>query len=91
MKKQLSQRICCVALFLLPVLCLNIVQASTLIGDLYYDLDASTSTATVTYEKNESGNYASLPASVKIPETVTYNGETFTVTKIADRAFAYCK
>lgn len=52
MKKQLSQRICCVALFLLPVLCLNIVQASTLIGDLYYDLDASTSTATVIFENN---------------------------------------
>lgn len=91
MKKQLSPRICCVALFLLPVLCLNIVQASTLINGLYYDLDTSSRTATVTYETMETYNYASLPASVKIPETVTYNGETFTVTKIADRAFAYCK
>lgn len=91
MKKQLSPRICCVALFLLPVLCLNIVQASTLINGLYYDLDTSSRTATVTYETAGTYNYASLPASVKIPETVTYNGETFTVTKIADRAFAYCK
>lgn len=68
--------------------CLN---ASTLIDGLYYDLDTSSRTATVTYETMETYNYASLPASVKIPETVTYNGETFTVTKIADRAFAYCK
>lgn len=91
MKKQLSPRICCVALFLLPVLCLNIVQASTLINGLYYDLDTSSRTATVTYETTGTDNYASLPASVKIPETVTYNGVTFTVTKIADSAFGYCK
>lgn len=91
MKKQLFQRICCLALFLFSVLFLDIVQARTLIDGLYYDLDTSSRTATVTYETMEMYNYASLPASVKIPETVTYNGVTFTVTKIADRAFSYCK
>lgn len=90
MKKLLSQRICCAALFLLPVLCLNIAQASTLIDGLYYDLNTSSRTATVTYETIGTDNYASLPASVKIPETVTCDGITFTVTKVADQAFANC-
>lgn len=90
MKKLLSQRICCAALFLLPVLCLNIAQASTLIDGLYYDLNTSSRTATVTYETIGTDNYASLPASVKIPETVTCDGITFTVTKVAVQAFANC-
>lgn len=90
MKKQLFQRICCLALFLFSVLCLDIVQASTLINGLYYDLNTSSRTATVTCETTGTDNYASLPASVKIPETVTYNGITFTVTKVADKAFANC-
>ena len=68
-----------------------LLQASTLIDGLYYDLDTSNRTATVTYEVDGTGNYASLSANVKIPESVVYNGVTFTVTKIADKAFANCK
>ena len=67
-----------------------LLQASTLIDGLYYDLDTSNRTATVTYEVDGAGNYASLSANVKIPENVVYNGVTFTVTKIADKAFANC-
>ena len=67
-----------------------LLQASTLIDGLYYDLDTSNHTATVTYEVDGTGNYASLSANVKIPENVVYNGVTFTVTKIADKAFANC-
>ena len=67
-----------------------LLQASTLIDGLYYDLDTSNRTATVTYEVDGTGNYASLSANVKIPENVVYNGVTFTVTKIADKAFANC-
>ena len=68
-----------------------LLQASTLIDGLYYDLDMSTRTATVTYEKEGTGNYASLPANIKIPESVEYNGVTYSVTKIANKAFANCK
>ena len=68
-----------------------LLQASTLIDGLYYDLDTSNRTATVTYEVDGAGNYASLSANVKIPESVVYNGVAFTVTKIADKAFANCK
>lgn len=67
-----------------------LLQASTLIDGLYYDLDTSNRTATVTYEVDGTGNYASLSANVKIPENVVYNGVTFTVTKIGDKAFANC-
>lgn len=68
----------------------TLLSASTLINGLYYDLDTSSRTATVTYETIGTDNYASLPASVKIPETVTCDGITFTVTKVADQAFANC-
>lgn len=68
-----------------------LLQASTLIDGLYYDLDMSTRTATVTYEKEGTGNYASLPANVKIPESIEYNGVTYSVTKIANRAFENCQ
>lgn len=68
-----------------------LLQASTLIDGLYYDLDMSTRTATVTYEKNGTDNYASLPANVKIPESVEYNGVTYSVTKVAYKAFANCQ
>lgn len=67
-----------------------LLQASTLIDGLYYDLDTSNRTATVTYEVDGTGNYSSLSANVKIPENVVYNGVIFTVTKIADKAFANC-
>ena len=67
-----------------------LLQASTLIDGLYYDMDTSNRTATVTYEVDGTGNYASLSANVKIPKSVVYNGVTFTVTKIADKAFANC-
>lgn len=68
----------------------TLLNASTLINGLYYDLDTSSRTATVTYETIGTDNYVSLPASVKIPETVTCDGITFTVTKVADQAFANC-
>ena len=68
----------------------TLLRASTLIDGLYYDLDTSSRTASVTYETTGTDNYASLSANVKIPETVMYNGVTFTVKKIADGAFANC-
>ena len=79
------------ALFVGLIVQCSLLNARTKINDLYYDLDTSSRTATVTYAMTGEYNYFFLPASVKIPETVTYNGVTFTVTKIADRAFSYCK
>ena len=61
-------------------------------GDLYYDITSSSApyTVEVTYEKwSSSSNYAGL-TSATIPETVTYNGTTYSVTSIGDYAFRYC-
>ena len=90
MEKDFFKRVCCLALLWLSTLCLSVVHASTLIDGLYYDLDTSNRTATVTYETTGSNNYASLPADVVIPENVTYWGITYSVTKIGAQAFQNC-
>ena len=91
MEKEFFKRVCCLALLWLSTLCLSVVHASTFIDGLYYDLDKSNHTATVTYETKGSNNYALLPADVVIPESVTYEGITYSVTKIGDEAFSDCK
>ena len=52
------------------------------VGGIYYYLYTGTKQATVT-----SGYYT---GSVNIPSSVTYNGVTYSVTSIGDRAFEYC-
>lgn len=91
MEKDFFKRVCCLAFLWLSTLCLSVVHASTLIDGLYYDLDTSNRTATVTYETTGINNYASLPADVVIPESVTYKGITYSVTEIGNEAFANCK
>ena len=61
---------------------------STKIGDLYYNLDSSSKTAEVTYENLETSNYQNLPHHLVIPETVVYEGITYSVTSIGPYAFA---
>ena len=60
----------------------------TLIGELYYNLDTSKKTATVTYQ-DLSNNYPDM-TSVNIPATVTYNGDTYNVTAVGQNAFMDC-
>ena len=60
----------------------------TLIGELYYDLNTSKKTATVTYQSMDE-NYPDL-TSVNIPPTVTYNGDTYNVTAVGQNAFKDC-
>ena len=58
-------------------------------GDLYYNI-TSDSTVAVTYQEyNSSSNYASI-YTVTIPETVTYDGTTYSVTSIGKYAFYDC-
>ena len=64
--------------------------ASTEINGLYYDLKSSDKTATVTYENTTETNYSKLSRDLVIPEKVTYSGTEYTVTSIADKAFANC-
>ena len=58
-------------------------------GNLYYNITSET-TVEVTYlEQYSSANYSGLTIAT-IPETVTYNGTTYSVTSIEDYAFYYC-
>ena len=58
-------------------------------GDLYYH-KTSYNTVEVTYQYwNSSTNYQGLTTAI-IPETVTYNGTTYSVTSIGYGAFVYC-
>ena len=58
-------------------------------GDLYYNITSDT-TVDVTYQHSlSSSNYSGL-TSVTIPEIVTYNGTTYSVTSIGYGAFRYC-
>ena len=56
-------------------------------GDLYYNTTSGT-TVEVTYQSG-STNYQGLTTAT-IPETVTYDGTTYSVTSIGNEAFAYC-
>ena len=58
-------------------------------GDLYYNITSDT-TVDVTYQKYLStSNYQGLTTAT-IPETVTYNGTTYSVTSIGKSAFMWC-
>ena len=64
--------------------------ASTKIGDLYYNLNATKQTAEVTYQLRwDANNYSGLITAI-IPTSVTYNSTTYSVTSIGDNAFAKC-
>ena len=60
------------------------------IGDLYYNLDATTKTAEVTYQFQwNTNNYSGLTTAI-IPASVTYNSVKYSVTSIGERAFDDC-
>ena len=77
-------------LSLVVVVALTATAESVDIDGLYYELNTTARTATVTYQTTTTSNYSSLPANVIIPAKVTYNNVTFDVTEIADKAFANC-
>ena len=57
-------------------------------GDLYYNI-TSENTVEVTYQEQSKTNYQGLTTAT-IPETVTYNAITFSVTRIGRSAFVDC-
>ena len=64
----------------------NVAKAyDAYIDGIYYNLSGTE--ATVTYKD---GNYDSYSGSVTIPEAVTYNGRTYSVTGISNYAFNDC-
>ena len=79
-------------LFLLFFASVSAIYASDIkVGGIWYDFDSSTKTASVTYRGSNYNSYADeYSGSVTIPETVTYNGTTYSVTSIGSSAFYDC-
>lgn len=74
-------------LFLLLTACFIILSANAYdckIDNIYYNLDNANKTAAVTYKKELQASYK---GSITIPTTINYNGATYSVTSIGDRAF----
>ena len=65
----------------------TIYASDTQVDGIWYDFDSSTKTASVTYRGSA---YSEYSGSVVIPETVTYNGTTYSVTSIGSYAFYGC-
>jgi len=78
--------------FLLPLfLCVFANEASAYdakVDGIYYLFSGTN--ATVTYLLNGTNNTPAYSGDVVIPETVTYKGTTYTVTKVGHWAFQYC-
>lgn len=78
---------------LLTLLCLSLSARAqdAEVNGIFYNLDAANKTATVTFKGNNSGSYdKGYSGDVVIPETVTYNGITYSVTSLGTYCFADC-
>ena len=63
-----------------------------MVGGLCYDKNSDGTSVSVTCEKwNTSDNYSNLSGAVEIPESVTYNGVTYSVTSVGNSAFRKCR
>lgn len=60
------------------------------IDGIYYDLNKTAKTATVTWRGLNDSNKDAYTGTLNIPSTVLYNGEEYTVTKIEREAFKCC-
>ena len=61
------------------------------VDGIYYNItSADDKTVEVTYKGDYSEEVEEYSGSVTIPEIVTYNGNTYTVTNIGEWAFGYC-
>ena len=70
---------------------INIYASDIKVGGIWYDFNSSTKTASVTYRGSAYDRYeGEYSGAVVIPETVTYNGTTYSVTNIGGDAFAGC-
>ena len=54
---------------------------------IYYNLDNENKTAEVTYGNYDGNNYS---GTIIIPESISYSGTTYQVTKIGEQAFIRC-
>ena len=60
------------------------------VSGICYNKNDDGTSVTVTYERTSSPRYSNLNGALNIPETVTYNGTTYSVTSIGKFAFYGC-
>ena len=74
---------------LLTLLCLSLSARAhdAEVDGIFYNLDAANKTATVTYDGEYNNAYS---GDVVIPETVTYDGITYSVTSLGSFCFYGC-
>ena len=75
------------AVFMLPQLA---CAYDFMVNGLCYNKNSGGTSVTVTYQRTTSPRYTNLTGNIIIPETVTYNGATYSVTSIDDFAFSGC-
>ena len=78
---------------LLTLLCLSLsAQAHDAeVDGIFYNLDADDKTATVTFKGDSPDSYDNeYSGNVVIPETVIYNGITYSVTSLGENCFSWC-
>ena len=78
---------------LLTLLCLSLSARAydAEVDGIFYNLDAANKTATVTFKGDYSYSYDNeYSGDVVIPETVTYNGITYSVTSLGEWCFWKC-
>ena len=78
---------------LLTLLCLSLSARAhdAEVDGIFYNLDAANKTATVTFQGDNYDSYNNeYSGDVVIPETVTYNGITYSVTSLGWACFTYC-
>ena len=78
---------------LLTLLCLSLSARAhdAEVDGIFYNLDADNKTATVTFQGDNYDSYNNeYSGDVVIPETVTYNGITYSVTSLGWACFTYC-
>ena len=78
---------------LLTLLCLSLSARAhdAKVDGIFYNLDAANKTATVTFKGDNYDSYDNeYSGDVEIPETVTYNGITYSVTSLGDDCFYDC-
>lgn len=86
----------CMKKFIIAITAVMLCVAESLAHDveidgIYYNLDETNKTAGVTYRGDYYPSYNEYSGSVTIPETITYNSQTYSVTSIDYAAFRDCR
>ena len=76
--------------FLAALCCMSGFADGIKIDNIYYNIDNTHKTASVTFTGETYIEESEYTGSIKIPSTVSYNNQVYSVTSIRDNAFYSC-